>query len=369
MKIKIKNTFVVALTVTALSPVSSFGQSSVTLFGAIDTNIRYISYSGRGAATSMGSFGGYPSFIGMMGSEDLGGGMQAIFRIDAGFVPSTGQSAEGAWNLPFFDRSSWVGLSGRFGVLHFGRDWSPTYNNVWPYDPSWNLGVGDQLHLSNIASKAIVPGYDWTANSITYYLPSDLGGLTGSFQVAPRGDGKTCDGNPVCTSTVGSYVGGKIGYQRGPLEAAVALGQTGISYNTWSSSPSGKWTQANIGVIYDLRVIKLSAMINTERFIDLRENRGSVAVTVPIGVDSAWASAGGTRTNAAAQAAGLYGAYAFALGYTHLLSKRTAVYAAAAYLKNSGRGTFSVEDVNSYTTNTLPGGGTTGIELGIRTVF
>jgi predicted porin len=150
---------------------------------------------------------------------------------------------------------------------------------------------------------------------------------------------------------------------------AAAVGQTGISHNIWSVSPSGKWTQANIGVIYDLRLFKLSAMINTERFIDLHENRGSVAVTVPVGVDSAWASAGGMRTNAAAQAAGLFGAYSVALGYMHLLSKRTVVYAAAAYLKNSGRGTLSVEDVNSYTTNTLPGGGTTGFEMGMRTVF
>lgn len=355
--------------VAFLSTGSAYAQSSLTLFGALDANVRYISYSGHGSAVSMGSFGDSPSYFGLLGSEDLGAGYRAVFRVDAGFVPSTGQSAVSAFNLPFYDRASWVGLESRFGTLHLGRDWSPTYTNMWMYDPTYNLGVGNLGHLSNLLSRAIVPNYDWNSNSITYYTPAALGGFSAAIQVSPRGDGKGCDGNGICTTTIDSYVGGRLAYDRGPIEISVALGQTGITHNTWVAQSSGKWTQANLGVSYDFRVVKLLLALNQETFIDLHERRASIGVRIPIGIHYAWASYGVTRTDADAEHAGLYGAQAFALGFVYNLSKRTALYASMAYLKNSGLGTLSVEDVNSYTTNTLPGGSTKGVEVGLRTSF
>ncbi|MGF6507338.1 porin [Paraburkholderia sp. 32] len=349
---------------------SVHAQSSVNLFGAVDANIRYIAYSqGHGSAVSMGSFGGSPSFIGLLGKEDLGNGYRATFRIDAGFVPATGQAAPSAWNFPFFDRSAWVGLESPFGVLHFGREWSPTYTNMWTYDPTYNLGVGNLAHLSNLLSHAIVPNYDWNANSITYYTPENHYGISAALQVAPRGDGLGCAGNPVCSTTIGSFVGGRLVYDLGSFEIAGALGQTGITSNTVAPQSSGKWTQANLGVSYDFKVAKLMLALNDESFVGLKERRASIGVQIPVGVHFAWASYGLTRTDADAQAAGLYGAQAFALGFIYNLSKSTAAYASVAYLKNSGRGTLSVEDVNSYTGNTPLGGATTGVEIGIRTAF
>jgi predicted porin len=344
-------------------------QSSVTLYGIVDANVRYISYAGHGSAVTMGSFGNAPSSFGLVGSEDLGGGLKAEFRIEAALVPSTGQSATQAFGMPFFNRASWIGLTGSFGTVHLGRDWSPTYNNLWPYDPTSNLGIGNLMHLSNLVSQAIVPNYYWNSNSITYYLPPDLGGLFGSLQTAVRGDGLGCSGDVACTTTIGSYIGGRLGYKYGPIEVAMAIGQTGITDNQRLTTPSGKWTQANLGFLYNFNVLKLTLSLNTEKFINIRENRGTLGLTVPIGVDEAWASAGATKTDSAAQSAGVFGAHAFAIGYVHNLSKRTAVYGSAAYLKNSGSGTLSVEDVGSYSTNTLPGRSTTGVEFGIRTIF
>lgn len=312
---------------------------------------------------------GGPSFFGLLGKEDLGNGYSATFRIDAGFVPATGQSASSAWNLPFFDRASCVGIEGPFGVAHFGRDWSPTYTNMWTYDPTYNLGVGNLAHLSNLLSRAIVPNYDWNANSITYYTPENHYGISATFQVAPRGDGLGCAGNPVCSTTIGSFVGGRVVYDLGKFEIAAALGQTGITSNTVAPHSSGKWTQANLGASYDFKVAKLMLALNNESFVGLNERRASIGVQIPVGVHTAWASYGLTRTDADAQSAGLYGAQAFALGFIYTLSKSTTAYASAAYLKNSCKGTLSVEDVNSYTNNTPPGGSTTGVEIGIRTAF
>lgn len=349
---------------------AAHAQSSVVLFGAVDTSVRYISYSGKGSAVTMGSFGNSPSMIGFLGTEDLGGGLQAVFRLEAAYVPATGQSATGAFGLPFFNRSSWVGLkSSKYGEVHLGRDWNPAYVNLYLFDPTYNLGVGNLVHYSNLLNQGLVPNYYWNSNAITYYTPSNMGGFSGIFQVSVRGDGTGCNGNVVCTTTIGTYVGGRLAYEAGPLTISAALAQTGISSNTRATSPTGKWTQANVGMAYDFGIAKVLLSLNTDKFINLRETRGSIAAQIPIGGDYAWISYEGSRVDSSAQAAGVYGAQGGGMGFVHNLSKRTAVYASLAYLKNRGKGTLSVEDVGSYSTNTPPGGVTTGCEIGLRHTF
>src|SRR5205807_2074127 len=56
---------------------------------------------------------------GVKGSEDLGGGLKAIFRLESEFVVQTGEM-----DTPgvLFNRDSWVGLeSASLGKLTFGR--------------------------------------------------------------------------------------------------------------------------------------------------------------------------------------------------------------------------------------------------------
>jgi predicted porin len=162
----------------------AFAESSTTFFGAVDVGIRHIQYSGSGSATSVGTFGNSPSLFGVRGTEDLGGSMNAIFLLESAFTPDTGQSATGAFGVPFFNRSAWVGLNGNFGEVHLGRDWSPNYVNMYSFDPTYNLGVGNVSHYSNLLNQGLVPNYYWTTNAITYSTPGGLGGMYGSFQVS-----------------------------------------------------------------------------------------------------------------------------------------------------------------------------------------
>ncbi|WP_321822591.1 MULTISPECIES: porin [unclassified Burkholderia] len=355
--------------VVSLASTGAMAQSSVTIYGMVDTAVRYISYKGNGSATTLGSFGNTPSLLGFQGTEDLGGGLSALFHLETSFVPGTGQSPVTAFGMPFFNRGAWVGVKNDLGTLHLGRDWNPLYSNNWPFDPTGNLGVADSLHIQNLPSKGVVPNYIWNANAVTYFTPPSLGGIYGMFQASPRGDGKGCSGNVTCTTTIGSFVGGRIGYANGPFEIAVAVGQTGITSNTIVGASTGKWTQANLGINYDLKIMKVSLWVNANRFISSYEHIAKIALTVPFGIDYAFANAGVARTNTAAQQAGLYGAHAFGIGYVHPLSKRTNLYTAASYLKNSGRGTLSVEDVGSFTGATMPGRSTVGVEFGISHKF
>ena len=59
---------------------------------------------------------------GLRGTEDMGGGLKAVFQIEAGLNMSTGALGQGGLG---FGRQSYVGLAGDFGAVRLGRQYSP----------------------------------------------------------------------------------------------------------------------------------------------------------------------------------------------------------------------------------------------------
>jgi predicted porin len=104
--------------------VSAMAQSSVTLYGIVDASVRY--QTGLTSAyarsplntTTVASGVGPTSRWGLRGSEDLGGGLRALFNLESGFNVDTGASSNAS---TFFDRASIVGLAGSWGTVTAGR--------------------------------------------------------------------------------------------------------------------------------------------------------------------------------------------------------------------------------------------------------
>ncbi|MBX4145612.1 porin, partial [Ralstonia pickettii] len=90
-------------------------QSSVTLYGVIDTSITYVhGNDGQGNnAWSMGSGNLQGSRFGLKGAEDLGGGLKAIFTLESGFNIGNGKLGN---NGGMFNRQAFVGLSSQYGL-------------------------------------------------------------------------------------------------------------------------------------------------------------------------------------------------------------------------------------------------------------
>jgi predicted porin len=107
--------------VTAASPV--FAQSSVTLYGVVDDAITYVNNQLGHSNVYLRQGNLYSSRFGLRGSEDLGGGLAAIFDLQEGFDPNSGaQSSSGL----AFNREAFVGLQDQqFGTLTFGRQYTP----------------------------------------------------------------------------------------------------------------------------------------------------------------------------------------------------------------------------------------------------
>lgn len=121
-------------------------QSNVTLYGVVDLGITYTNSAQTGKAgtnpigasqvalTDAHSTGLSGSRWGLRGSEDLGGGMKAIFVLENGFNANTGTLAQGGAE---FGRQSYVGISSvDVGTVTLGRQYDPYIDFVQPLSAS-----------------------------------------------------------------------------------------------------------------------------------------------------------------------------------------------------------------------------------------
>ncbi|MBB3000204.1 putative porin [Paraburkholderia tropica] len=120
-----------------LSAGAAHAQSSVTLYGLVDTSISYVSNQRTNGANSPGSGGVQmnsgnlsASRWGLRGAEDLGGGMSAIFMLEGGFSSVNGKTSNGG---KLFGRQSYVGLRANgYGTFTMGRQYDFILTFVTP---------------------------------------------------------------------------------------------------------------------------------------------------------------------------------------------------------------------------------------------
>ncbi len=98
-------------------------QTTVTIYGVLDAGVEHLSsVGGSGSLTRMPGLGvSVPSRLGFRGTEDLGGGLKAIFTLESGFGTDSGTLNQGG---RFFGRQAFVGLSGDWGSVTLGRQYS-----------------------------------------------------------------------------------------------------------------------------------------------------------------------------------------------------------------------------------------------------
>ncbi|MFM0505191.1 porin [Paraburkholderia caffeinilytica] len=161
----------VVATVAMSAAVPAFAQSSVVLYGLIDEGLEFNTNAGGHPLYNMvsGVHGG--SRFGLRGSEDLGGGMKAIFRLENGFDVNSGKLGQGGL---MFGRQAYVGLTTRFGTLTLGRQYDSVVDYVGP------VTVGDQWGGTIGSHPGDLDNFDNTqrTNNAVKYTSADYGGLT-----------------------------------------------------------------------------------------------------------------------------------------------------------------------------------------------
>jgi predicted porin len=330
-------------------------QSSVTLYGTVDLNGRYIKNDGSSKRVSLSQDGINSSQLGFRGVEDLGGGLKASFVLLAGVNADTGSA-----NNQFWNRRATVSLSGGFGEVRLGRDYTPTFWNTTIFDAFGTNGLGDSSGVKQLAA----PDYVRANNTIGYFLPSNIGGVYGQGMVA-AGEG----------NNAGRYVGGRVGFAAGPFDVAVAYSQERVL----SLGSGNQYKTFNIGGSYDFGFLKLMGYYNQEKIPTNKDKIFSISGVVPLGQGEIHAGLEQSKLDSNSNKVKKY-----ALGYVYNLSKRTALYATGAIVDNGNAsavtlGSTAISGPNatgdwaggSGSATALPtvGGKSKGFEAGIRHFF
>ena len=114
---------IAALLVTGVAGVHAQQQSNIEIYGQIGAGLNYKNHqtAADGTVTDVSTNALNVSHLGFRGREDLGGGLGALFRLEATVAPDTGVVGKAATGQ-FFDRQSYVGLYGQsWGSLTLGR--------------------------------------------------------------------------------------------------------------------------------------------------------------------------------------------------------------------------------------------------------
>jgi predicted porin len=369
------------LAVAAAVPVLAQAQTNVTLYGRVDAAIgsesRGTSATGvkGGSAVSLLSGNQSSNRWGVRGSEDLGGGLKAIFNLEGGFDADVGRgfgqagqnsgisnssgglapgatTANTAGGLDFRRRSV-VGLEGGFGSLVFGRDYDPVFRVLLAAD---TLGLG---HYANV--HAIVGANSTFAGQRTYgvridnglhYVTPSLGGFVvraaygfsenfttsaGSSPVAQTATSAAKDPVGGYTKNTGRAVSLAAEYAAGPLYVGL-----GYRANAVAAGPSATLAALQTGTD---KFITLGARYNFGAFaVNGGYQRSDLANGVNAAVDSKSMWIGGDVQAGPGRLHAQFGridptgagkASTIGITYNYPLSKRTNAYATLGQVKNN----------------------------------
>ncbi len=190
-----KKLLAVAVAAAVAAPLSAQAGSDVTLYGIGKLSQEYVDQdglAGTGAGSQSGGYDGWDtvsraSRLGVKGSEDLGGGLKAIFKMEFE-IPmtdsprSTGIRDNDRGQIRM--RNSYVGLAGKWGTALIGRHDTPLKVSTGRLDL-----FSDELGDYNTTVGFVDVRAD---NTIAYISPS-WNGLTFAGAVVSPGGSTTLD--------------------------------------------------------------------------------------------------------------------------------------------------------------------------------
>lgn len=303
----------------ACAPAFAADESAVKLYGFIDIGI----HDGNRSPRQLGTI--QRSYLGLRGTEDLGGGLAATFHLQSRFDADTGlPEASGA--SPAFYGESTVGLQGGFGAVRLGRALTPMWAHDWKFDPWANFDrvaspawqIYHPSYRSEPHNAGPIGDYSRLNNGIFYDSPA-LGGFTVHAAVGVEKN-DVPDANGFTDST--RNVGASVNYASGPLTAMLAGERNSANDKTWFAGLSYRIGAATLMGSYN----QTSLSTTSQAFLgdaDSRRRAATVGMTYDLGVNTIRVGYG--RDFEGYGTAG--STHHLGLGVSHALSKRTSVYA------------------------------------------
>lgn len=366
-----------AASIATLCASAAHAQTSVTLYGIADGDIR-VDHTSIGTLKSVGSGGESGSRWGIRGTEDLGGGLRAMFIFEQGIDLSDNSVPQGnvAGTTPnspvnssgsrLFSRTAVVGIgSAAAGELRIGRAYTPFYVAWSAIDP---MGGGLVGQAQNYA-VGNVTRFD---NAIYYDTPKLYGfQITTAYRLGESSTNSVASGSTKNGGNAGNAV---LTYAAGPVLAS-------YSYLSSKNAIDNNTTRSQFaGAVYDLNVVKLHALyFNTRNDTTTRLRSYGLGVTVPIQSFNVFAQVARIDNRYTDNNSTLGGddATFFGVGANYSFSKRTDVYTSWGKFKNKNNAVNIIQDATNaglFTNtgalaNVTPGFDPYSAQIGIRHRF
>ncbi|AOI91114.1 porin [Burkholderia pseudomultivorans] len=331
---------------------AAHAQSSVTLYGIIDEGLLFNNNSGGKHLYSMASGVMQGSRFGLRGTEDLGGGLKAIFTLENGFDVNSGKLGQGSL---MFGRQAYVGLSSNFGTVTLGRQYDSVVDFVGP------LEAGDQWGGYIAAHPGDLDNFNnayRVNNAIKYTSPTyagfsfgglySLGGIAGQFarnQVWSLGAGYNNGPLVLGVGYLNARTPGNAGgmFNNGSTAAAVPVtspvyGAYANNANTYQVIGAGgayTFGAATIGATYSNTKFKgfsVGPYVNQTATFNNGEINFKYQLTPALILGAAYDYTQGSKIDGNSAAKYHQGS----LGVDYFLSKRTDVYVIGVYQHASG---------------------------------
>lgn len=329
-----------------LAATAAQAQSSVTVYGIADVYLQL----GRGdrTMTQLQSGGMQGSRWGLRGTEDLGGGLAAVFQLEGGIDLDTGAAGQGG---VLFGRQAFVGLAGGAGRLTFGRQNVPHYNAIGAADP-FDQGAG------SASSSGIISGSTRVNNAIVHQSPTWAG-----FSVNTMASlGESTAGG----SRNGDVYSAQLQYKNAAALVGLAWRQTNKATDTAANA-----SHVLVTAVYDFGAFKLmggAQHVNNFGGDPAQDrNEAYFGARIPVfAKDQVWLGLGGVKVHQ--QAGG--SATQWSAGYDHPLSARTDLYTVATRIRNGSATKYTATSATGagpvVTANGLP---VTALVVGLRHRF
>lgn len=301
------NNIVAALGLLGVCATAAAADSSVTVYGRIDTAIESV----KTGNDRINGVNNSSSYFGFKGQEHLGNGLKMGFILESAINSDDGSIS----NTEFFSNRSELNLEGAFGTVRMGRFLNPSY-----------YAVADRTSLHNedygITADALYAGVENANNRLAYKSPA-MGSLTVESSVSFHERSADNLGKNAY-DLAANYDHGNWSFGAGYGEWAQAR-QYALRA-TWSE---GGWTVSG----YHQRSQDVVAGVTQ------KANASRIAVAYAVGAGDIQANFGHANGAGPAQA------QQWTVGYNHHLSKRTKLYAFYTVLHNRHGASFGSDDM------------------------
>jgi predicted porin len=215
-----KKLIALAVAGATLAPFAASAQTTnpVTLYGRVYATFESVKASGGNVAalSTRNRVTDNPSFLGVRGTEDIGGGVKAFFQLETGFRPDQ-------LGTSFANRNSGVGFQGGFGSVLLGRWDTPFKVATIAVDP-W----GDLTPGGITAAMSDRGNFDRRDNNVFQYWSPNISGFQGRFSYSAN-EGKTATVNPSNLSFSATYT-------QGPFYAGYAWEKHKDQYKSYTGA-------------------------------------------------------------------------------------------------------------------------------------